>query len=115
METKLTYTIIVCYDFDKGWLAKSRDERKTFEKEHVVPILVKYGDRLKRRAFDAESFTSEFSDFMIIETSDLPAYYLMIEDLRQSALFTKGLAKIVKIFMGIEDGFYTFEAVTGHG
>ncbi len=109
MASKITYTIIVCYDFSKEWLDKSRDQRKAFENEHIVPILTKYANTLKPRAYDAESFTTEFSDFMIIETKDLPSYYFMIEDLRQSALFTEGLANIKRIFMGIEDGYHTFE------
>lgn len=111
MSQRITYTIVVCYDFAKEWLDKSRAERKAFETTHVAPILMKYEGRLRRRAFDAESFTTEFSDFLLIETDDLPAYYFLIEELRQSPLFTKGLASIKKIFMGIEDGFHTFERV----
>jgi hypothetical protein len=115
VTNKITYTIIVCYDFSKEWLDKSRDQRKAFENEHIVPILTKYANKLKPRAYDAESFTTEFSDFMIIETKDLPSYYFMIEDLRQSALFTAGLASIKRIFMGIEDGYHTFEEAMAEG
>jgi hypothetical protein len=109
VANKVMYTIIVCYDFSKEWLDKSRQQRKAFENEHVAPILVKYLGKLNRRAYDAESFTTEFSDFMIIETRDLASYYFMIEELRQSPLFTSGLASIKRIFMGIEDGYHTFE------
>jgi hypothetical protein len=115
MSHKITYTIVVCYDFAKEWLDKSREQRKAFETDHVAPILMKYAGRLKRRAYDAESFTTEFSDFMLIETDDLPAYYFMIEELRQSPLFTQGLASIKKIFMGIEDGYHTFEKAAAEG
>ena len=115
MSTQLTYTIVLCYNFAREWLDKTREERKRFEKDYVAPILVKYDGRLRRRAYDAEAYTAEFSDFMIIDTEDLPAYYFMIEELRQSPLFTSGLATIEKIFMGIEDGYHTFEQATGQG
>ena len=53
MSQRITYTIVVCYDFAKEWLDKSRAERKAFETAHVAPILMKYEGRLRRRAFDA--------------------------------------------------------------
>lgn len=115
MTSKITYTIIICYDFAKEWLDKSRDQRKAFVNQNIAPILTRYAGKLKTRAYDAESFTTEFSDFMIIETNDLPSYYFMIEDLRQSALFTEGLASIKRIFMGIEDGYHTFEKEIAEG
>ncbi len=109
MKPKLTYTVIMCYNFSNTWLGMTRDQRKAFEMEHVVPIFARYDKLLKRRAYDAEGFCTEFTDFMIIETTDLAYYYYMVEELRDSRLLSDGLCSIDKVFIGIEDGYHQFE------
>ena len=109
MKPKLTYTIIMCYNFSNAWLGKTREQRKAFEMEHVAPIFARYDKLLKRRTYDAEGFVTEFTDFMIIETTDLAHYYYMVEELRDSRLLSDGLCSIDKVFIGIEDGYLKFE------
>lgn len=109
MKPRLTYTVIMCYNFSNAWLGMSRDARKAFEKEHVAPIFARYDQFLKRRSYDAEGFVTEFTDFMIIETTDLAHYYYMVEELRDSRLLSDGYCSIDKVFIGIEDGYLKYE------
>ena len=106
---KLTYTILVCYSFSNEWLGKTRDQRKAFERANVLPVLGKYQDSVRIRSYDAEAFETRFTDFMVMETEDLRMYYFLIEELRDSPLFTEGFATIKQIFIGLEDGYKIFE------
>lgn len=105
----MKYTIIVTYSFTQGWLKKSWQERSKFEEEHLHPIFAKYADKVQVRFFDAEAFNSCFSDFLILDTCDLKQYYFLIEELRESKLFSEELAEFKDIILGIENGFREFE------
>jgi hypothetical protein len=104
-DVKIEYTIVMSYSFSNEWLAKPRDERHTFEAEHLFPILMKYSDSLKRRSYDADAFQTNSSDFMIIETEDLDTYYFMVEELRDSKMLAKGYVKIDNFMIGINNEY----------
>jgi hypothetical protein len=106
----MKYAIVVTYTFNQGWLNKTWEERAAFERTHLRPIFAEYADRVAVRFFDAEAFSTRFSDFMLMETSDLRDYYFLIEALRESQLFKDGLAQFNDISVGIEDGFREYEA-----
>ncbi|MEU2712085.1 darcynin family protein [Streptomyces sp. NPDC007205] len=108
-------TIVLTYTFTPAWLALSREERNAMAATHIQPVFAKYADRVPARFFDAEAFTTAFSDFALLETEDLQAYYFLIEELRDSPLIAQGYLVMNDIFMGIEAGFHAFEAQTGAG
>ncbi|MGW0883093.1 darcynin family protein [Streptomyces sp. NPDC002671] len=105
-------TIILTYTFTPAWLALSREERNAMVATHVHPVFARYADRVSARFFDAEAFNTAFSDFALLETEDLKAYYFLIEDLRDSPLIAQGYLVMNDVFLGVEDGFQTFEAQT---
>lgn len=105
----MKYCTIVFHKFSNEWLSKSRIERKKFEQNYVIPILTEFSQELEFSSFDAECFEAEWTDFMIIRTQNLAAYYLFMEKLQNSPLITEGLARIDRIVIGIEDGFRVFE------
>jgi hypothetical protein len=106
----MKYTIVLAYRYSAEWLQKTREQRQAFNDQYLNPILGKYGKTVNARFFDAEAFTSRFSDFVLFETEDLRQYYFLIEELRDSPLFAQGLARIEDLFMGIEGGYREFEA-----
>ncbi|MGW3208290.1 darcynin family protein [Streptomyces sp. NPDC001135] len=106
----MTTTIILTYTFSPTWLVLSRDERNAMAAAHIHPVFARYADRVSARFFDAEAFTTAFSDFAVLETEDLKAYYFLIEELRDSPLIAQGYLVMNDIFMGIEAGFQAFEA-----
>lgn len=105
----MKYTIVITYAFSAEWLKKNWRERSDYEATHIAPILAEYADRVSVRLFDAEAFSAEHSDFLIIETADMKDYYFFIEALRESQIFKDGLVTFKQIVMGIEDGFRAYE------
>ncbi len=105
----MKFAIIVRYEFDPSWLRLSREERtaneEVFQKEIVGPFV----DRLSVRHFDAEAFSTAYSDFLLIETEDLQAYYFFIEKLRDSDFIARGWVRLHDITIGIPDGYKEYE------
>jgi hypothetical protein len=80
----LRYGIFLGYSFTPAWLAMPRTEREQFQAEHIAPLLAKYAGRLSIQHYDAEAFSTDPTDFAVITTDDLQAYYFFIEELRDS-------------------------------
>ena len=105
----MKYTIVITYAFSPDWLKKSWHERSDYEATHIAPILATFADRVSVRLFDAEAFSADHSDFLIVEATDMKDYYFFIEALRESQLFKDGLVAFKQIVIGIEDGFRAYE------
>ncbi len=105
----MKYTIVMTIRYNSNWLAKSREERNHFNETHIIPIIKKYSDDVHVRFFDAECFYARGSDFFIFECEDLQKYYYLMEELRDTELFSKELLTIIDIMMGMEDGYKAFE------
>jgi len=105
----VTYCIFLGYTFTPAWLAMPRTERSRFQAEGIEPILAKYADRLTLRHYDAEEFSTDPTDFAVITTDDLAAYYFFIEEPRDSPLISGGLAELRAIHIGVADGYRRFE------
>jgi len=103
-----TYTFFLMLTATEHWLRLSRPERGRLSDDHVGRLLQTFSG-LRLRYFDAEAFTADCSDLMMIETEDLTAYYDFIETLRDSPMFTVPYFRVVRIIPAIEDGFRQFE------
>jgi len=90
------------------WLRLTRDARRQLSDQHVGNALRKL-PALKLRYFDAEAFSADCSDIMLIETTDLRQHYDFIEMLRDSPLVTAPYFEFIKVVLTIEDGFRDFE------
>jgi hypothetical protein len=101
----LHYTIVMCYSFSNEWLSKPPAVRRDYEQEHVFPLFVKFADTIERSSFDAEAFTTRYSDFMILETDDLGAYYFLMEELRASPMLTQGYVTIADVHIGVNNEY----------
>jgi hypothetical protein len=104
----LAYGIFIGYTFTPRWLAMDWEARERFQAEHLTPVLAKYADRVAAQHFDAEAFSARPTDFMFLRTDDLRAYYFLIEELRETPLFSEGLAEIDVIHVGLADGYRDF-------
>ncbi|UKY48565.1 darcynin family protein [Streptomyces inhibens] len=105
----MPYVIILGYSFSPAWLALPRAERQRLKEAHIGPLVAKYADRVRMRFFDAEAFQTRFTDFALVETEDLQAYYFLVEELRDSPLVGQGYLTVKDIFLGIEDGHQAYE------
>lgn len=95
-----------------SWLRLSRAERRLLADQTLQPLL-KAAPDLRMRHFDAEAFTAQCSDVMMIETGDPKAYYFFIEGLRDSALISTPYFEVVQTIPAVEDGYQAYEA-EGH-
>lgn len=108
METKKPYTILVLMNATPKWLSLTRDQRSQFFEKQVMPIFQKVGQSVETKLFDSEYFHAKVSDFMIITTTDLNQYKLLIELLRDSKIYGVPYFEIVDIIVGQENLFEDF-------
>ncbi|GGT84765.1 darcynin family protein [Streptomyces violascens] len=105
----MKYGIVLTYTVTTRWLALSRAERNAMRTAHIEPVFAAYADRIAARFFDAEAFHTRVTDFAVLETEDLRAYYFLIEELRDSPLISQGYLAFSEIFLGVQDGFQEYE------
>ena len=87
------------------WLALGKEEREAFEEGTLGPIFERHAEKVGVRWFDAEAFSGRHSDVALFEAEDPSAYYALVEDLRDTALFAKPYVEVNEVVFGIEDGF----------
>ncbi|MFF0431704.1 darcynin family protein [Streptomyces sp. NPDC004327] len=105
----MTYGIVLAYTLTPRWLALPREERNRMRQAHIEPVFALHADQVTARFFDAEAFSGRFSDFAVLETEDLRAYYFLIEALRDTPLISEGYLVLGEVFLGVQDGFRTYE------
>ncbi|KPI25322.1 hypothetical protein OV450_7366 [Actinobacteria bacterium OV450] len=110
----MTYGIALTYTLTPRWLALPREERNRMRATHIEPLFTRYADRVTARFFDAEAFSGSFSDFAVLETADLGAYYFLIEALRDTPLIHEGYLILGEVLLGVRDGFQTYERHLAH-
>jgi chlorite dismutase len=111
MSKQTRFTLFLMLEATEAWLRLPRDERRHLSDTHVGGALQRF-PALRLRYFDAEAFTADCSDVMLIEADDLTAHYDFMEMLRDSPMLTVPYFRIVRIIPAIEDGFRAFEERT---
>jgi hypothetical protein len=96
----------------EAWLRLPRAERRKTA-EACFGAAISEPGALSIRHFDAEAFTAECTDVLLVETTSPLVYYDFMERLRDSALITVPYFLIVRIVPTIEDGFQGFEERAG--
>jgi len=107
MEQK-PYTILVLMNATPKWLSLSRDERSKFVEKELTPIILRVGKTVKVNFYDSEYFHSSVSDFMIVSTTVLDDYKLLIELLRDTKIYGVPYFEIKDIIVGEENLFEDF-------
>lgn len=102
------YTILVLMNATPQWLSLSREERSKFVEKELTPIFVRVGKTVNVRLFDSEYFHATVSDFMIVSTTSLSDYKLLIELMRDSKVYGVPYFEIRDIIAGQENLFEDF-------
>ncbi|GEN70707.1 darcynin family protein [Chryseobacterium lathyri] len=108
MNNTKPYTILVLMNATSKWLSLSRDERSIFFESNITPIFKKVGKTTKVKLYDSEYFHSKTSDFMMITTTNLEDYKLLMELLRDSKIYGEPYFDIIDIIVGQENLFEDF-------
>jgi hypothetical protein len=102
------YTILVLMNATPQWLSLSRDARSKFVEKELSPIFVHVSKTVNVRLFDSEYFHAAVSDFMIVSTTSLSDYKLLIELMRDSKVYGVPYFEIRDIIVGQENLFEDF-------
>ncbi len=102
------YTFFVHLNARKEWLKLNREDRNSYFNELKHDVFEKYPDVIIR-LFDAEAFTVLCSDIVMFETENIQNYYFLIEELRDTKIYTEPYFDVISILPAIEDGFLEFE------
>ena len=86
-----------------------REQRRPLSEQHLLPLLVANSGKLRMRYFDAEAFTAECSDVMMIETEQPKLHYHFMERLRDSPLLSVPYLAVVQIVLAIGEGYQNYE------
>ena len=103
----MTWTIFVLLRATPAWLRHSPAERDAIAAECLAAALV--DDRVTLRFYDAEAFAAPCSDLAVFETTDLQAYYFVMERLRSTPLISAPYFEILSILPALENGFRRFQ------
>jgi hypothetical protein len=99
------YVVLCMFNVTTKWLAMAPEERKVFRNRCFGPILVRHSERVRPRLFDMWAFNSRATDIMMCETRDLGAYYDLMNELKETELFSGGFIERTETFMAVEDDF----------
>ncbi len=108
MENQKPYTILILMDATSQWLSLNREERSEFVEKELTPIFDRVSKTVTVQLFDSEYFHATVSDFMIVSTSDLDDYKLLIELLRDTKVYGTPYFEIKDIIVGQENLFEDF-------
>ncbi|GEM47532.1 darcynin family protein [Deinococcus cellulosilyticus] len=106
------YTILFLFTVTPAWLRLTRQERTAFRERVLEPIFAIHAS-VEVQAFDAEAFSASCSDFLILRTPDLQAYYHLMEALRDTEMFTVPYLEVKDIIIGLQDGYQRYEEKYG--
>lgn len=103
------YTFFVHMNATAAWLRLERSARAHIFQQIEEEIFARYPS-VSVRLYDVEAFTAKCSDIAVFETAQLQDYYFLIEELRDSPVYTHPYFELVDIFPAIEGGFIEFES-----
>ena len=86
-----------------AWLALARERRQEIA-DSTLGAALRRRPGITMRFYDAEAFTARCSDIAVFTIADLDAFYLLVEDLRDSQLFTVPYFRLDELILAVEDG-----------
>jgi len=98
------YTFFIHMNATKEWTSLTEAERNSYFTETLKGIFLTYPSVLVR-LYDAEAFSAKCTDIAVCETEILEDYNLLVEDLRNSEMFSVPYFEVVDVFPTIEDDF----------
>jgi hypothetical protein len=100
-----TMTIFMLLDATPQWLALSRQQRTDYYQHTIMPIFARFSASIKLRLFDSEYFNARVSDILLLETTSMSDYRLLIEMLRDTEIYSVPYFLITDIIPAKENGF----------
>jgi len=102
-EQQLNHVYFMLVKATTTWLQIPTQERFKFLDTTISPILDRHPS-VNMRFFDSEAFSGRYSDVVTWETSNVQAYQLLIDRLRET-LFWGTYFEIIEIISSIENAY----------
>jgi hypothetical protein len=99
------FTIFCYFHVTPQWLELTKDQRTAVRDRAFVPIFMRYREQVSIRLFDTWAFTHTSTDVIMFETPNLLAYYALMDELKNTEIFSKDLLKRGETIVAVEDGF----------
>lgn len=103
----MTWTIFVLLKATPQWLAHSIEQRASIANDCLHHSMT--DDRVTMRFYDAEAFSGTCSDLAVFETTDLQAYYFVMERVRSTPMFSAPYFEVIEIIPAVENGYQSFQ------
>lgn len=104
-QSNKKFTIFCYFHVTPEWLALSKDERVAVRDRAFVPIFMRYREQVSVRLFDTWAFTQTSTDIIMFETPNLMAYYALMDELKNTEIFSRSLLRRSETVVAVEDGF----------
>src|SRR6185503_20285823 len=99
------YVVLCFFNVTPKWLSLKKPDRVAFRDRCFGPIFGAYRDRVRPRVLDTWAFTSKATDILMFETTDICAYYELMDELKNTELFANGFIERSETIVSVEDGF----------
>ena len=99
------FTIFCSFHVTPEWLSLNQEERIAVRERAFVPIFKRYREQVSVRLFDTWAFTQASTDIIMFETPNLMAYHALMDELKNTELFSKSLLRRGETVVAVEDGF----------
>lgn len=99
----LAHTIYMLVRTNPAWLALEPKARFAFFQTEILPTL-KATPSVTMRFFESEAYNARVTDILVWETADLPAYWSIVERLRETP-FWGHYFEIVEILPSVENAY----------
>jgi len=106
------FTVIILLNATPAWLSLSREDRDLYFRNEIVPIFERYQSRSTIRFFDSEFFHAHVSDYILVETSGFKDYQYLMEELRDTKIYSVPYFEVKDIITGIENAFQSYNDET---
>lgn len=102
------FTVIILLNATPAWLSLSREDRDLYFRQEISPIFDRYQSTSTVRFFDSEFFHANVSDYILIESSSFKDYQYLIEELRDSKIYSEPYFEVKDIIPGVENAFQSY-------
>ncbi len=107
MPRPLEMIAVVYLAFTPSWLALTRQQRR--QHAALISEILARHPGVSFSWFDADALSGDHTDFAICRFTEMRAYHHLWEELRDTEIFSHPYARIVRVSMGIENGFQDYE------
>lgn len=107
MSDSIRHHAVVLLAAEPAWLALPREERNM--KALAGRAVLSRHAEVKVRWLDADGIGGRYTDMLLCEMDGLWSYHRLMEELRDTELFSRPYFRIVDVQLGLENAYEAYE------